>query len=108
MINNNGYNGNSSLKRIGIDFSYTEDQVLEIAKCVKDPIYFIDNYCYIVTLDHGIQPFKLYDCQKTKIKLIHDNRKVILMEGRQQGKTTSAAAYILWYTLFNNTQDICS
>ena len=106
MINNNGYNGNSSLKRIGIDFSYTEDQVLEIAKCVKDPIYFIDNYCYIVTLDHGIQPFKLYDCQKTKIKLIHDNRKVILMEGRQQGKTTSAAAYILWYTLFQDNKSV--
>lgn len=106
MINNNGYNGNSSLKRIGIDFSYTEEQVLEIAKCVKDPIYFIDNYCYIVTLDHGIQPFKLYDCQKIKIKLIHDNRKVILMEGRQQGKTTSAAAYILWYTLFQDNKSV--
>ena len=106
MINNNGYNGNSSLKRIGIDFSYSEEQVLEIAKCVKDPIYFIDNYCYIVTLDHGIQPFKLYDCQKTKIKLIHDNRKVILMEGRQQGKTTSAAAYILWYTLFQDNKSV--
>jgi len=106
MNNNNGYNGNSSLKRIGIDFSYTEEQVLEIAKCVKDPIYFIDNYCYIVTLDHGIQPFKLYDCQKTKIKLIHDNRKVILMEGRQQGKTTSAAAYILWYTLFQDNKSV--
>ena len=106
MLNNNGYNGNSSLKRIGIDFSYTEEQVLEIAKCVKDPIYFIDNYCYIVTLDHGIQPFKLYDCQKTKIKLIHDNRKVILMEGRQQGKTTSAAAYILWYTLFQDNKSV--
>ena len=106
MINNNGYNGNSSLKRIGIDFSYSEEQVLEIAKCVKDPIYFIDNYCYIVTLDHGIQPFKLYDCQKKKIKLIHDNRKVILMEGRQQGKTTSAAAYILWYTLFQDNKSV--
>ena len=104
--NNNGYNGNSSLKRIGIDFSYSEEQVLEIAKCVKDPIYFIDNYCYIVTLDHGIQPFKLYDCQKKKIKLIHDNRKVILMEGRQQGKTTSAAAYILWYTLFQDNKSV--
>jgi hypothetical protein len=106
MNNNNGYNGNSSLKRIGIDFSYSEEQVLEIAKCVKDPIYFIDNYCYIVTLDHGIQPFKLYDCQKKKIKLIHDNRKVILMEGRQQGKTTSAAAYILWYTLFQDNKSV--
>jgi len=106
MLNNNGYNGNSSLKRIGIDFSYSEEQVLELAKCADDPIYFIDNYCYIVTLDHGIQPFKLYDCQKRKIKLIHDNRKVILMEGRQQGKTTSAAAYILWYTLFQENKTV--
>jgi hypothetical protein len=104
MLNNNGYNGNSSLKRIGIDFSYSEEQVLELAKCADDPIYFIDNYCYIVTLDHGIQPFKLYDCQKRKIKLIHENRKVILMEGRQQGKTSSAAAYILWYTLFQDSK----
>ena len=106
MSNTNGYNGNSSLKRIGIDFSYSEEQVLELAKCADDPIYFIDNYCYIVTLDHGIQPFKLYDCQKRKIKLIHDNRKVILMEGRQQGKTTSAAAYILWYTLFQESKTV--
>ena len=104
MTINNGYNGNSSLKRIGIDFSYSEEQVLELAKCAEDPIYFIDNYCYIVTLDYGIQPFKLYGCQKKKIKLIHDNRKVILMEGRQQGKTSSAAAYILWYTLFQDSK----
>ena len=103
---NNGYNGNSSLKRAGIEISYTEEQILEVAKCVEDPVYFIDNYCYIVTLDHGIQPFKLYDCQKKKIKLIHDNRKVILMEGRQQGKTTSAAAYILWYTLFQDSKTV--
>lgn len=106
MANNNGYLGNSSLKRTGIDLSYSEEQVLELARCADDPIYFIDNYCYIVTLDHGIQPFKLYDCQKKKIKLIHENRKVILMEGRQQGKTTSAAAYILWYTLFQENKTV--
>lgn len=106
MANNNGYLGNSSLKRTGINLSYSEEQVLELAKCAEDPIYFIDNYCYIVTLDHGIQPFKLYDCQKKKIKLIHENRKVILMEGRQQGKTTSAAAYILWYTLFQESKTV--
>lgn len=106
MSNKDGYMGNSSLKRVGVQYSYTEEQVLEIAKCSEDPIYFIDNYCYIVTLDHGIQPFKLYDCQKKKIKLIHENRKVILMEGRQQGKTTSAAAYILWYTLFQESKSV--
>jgi hypothetical protein len=100
------YLGNSNLKKIGTVISFTEEQVLEYQKCSEDPVYFIDNYCYIVTLDHGLQPFKLYDCQKTKIKLIHDNRKVILMEGRQQGKTTSAAAYILWYTIFQESKSV--
>lgn len=105
-MNNNGYNGNASLKRTGIELPYTEKEVLELAKCVEDPIYFIDNYCYIVTLDHGIQPFKLYDCQKEKLETIHNNRKVIVMEGRQQGKTSVAAAYILWYTLFQDSKTV--
>ena len=106
MTEETSYLGNANLKKIGTTISFTEEQVLEYKKCSEDPVYFIDNYCYIVTLDHGIQPFKLYDCQKEKIKLIHDNRKVILMEGRQQGKTTSAAAYILWYTIFQESKSV--
>jgi len=105
-MTNNGYLGNSSLKRTEVQHSYTEEQVLELAKCAGDPTYFIDNYCYIVTLDHGLQPFKLYDCQKEKIQVIHNNRKVIIMEGRQQGKTSTSAAYILWYTLFQDSKTV--
>ena len=95
------YNSNSLLKAADQQMTFTDDQIKEYLKCAQDPIYFIENYCYIVTLDHGLQLFKLYDCQKNKINIIHNNRRVILMEGRQQGKTTSSAAYILWYTLFN-------
>jgi hypothetical protein len=102
----NSFSGNPNLKKIGINISFTEEQILEYQKCSKDPVYFIDNYCYIITLDHGIQPFKLYDCQKEKIKVIHENRKVILMEGRQQGKTQSSVAYILWYTLFQEAKNV--
>ena len=105
-MSDTSYLGNANLKKIGTTISFTEEQIQEYYKCSQDPVYFIDNYCMIVTLDHGIQPFKLYDCQKTKIKLIHDNRKVILMEGRQQGKTTSAAAYILWYTIFQESKSV--
>jgi hypothetical protein len=102
----NTYLGNPNLKKIGVPISFTEQEILEYKKCSEDPIYFVDNYCYIVTLDHGLQLFKLYDCQKKKLKLIHENRKVILMEGRQQGKTTTAAAYILWYTLFQESKSV--
>jgi hypothetical protein len=100
------YLGNANLKKVGVPISFTEEQVLEYQKCVDDPVYFIDNYCYIVTLDHGIQQFKLYDCQKKKIQTIHDNRRVIIMESRQAGKTTTSAAYILWYTLFQGDKSV--
>jgi hypothetical protein len=80
------YLGNPNLKPIDYSISYTIEQVKEILKCSGDPIYFIENYCNIVSLDKGLILFKLYDCQKEKVETILNNRKVILMEGRQQGK----------------------
>ena len=100
------YNANSNLKAANVKIQFTQEQVIEYAKCANDPIYFIENYCKIVSLDHGLIPFKLYECQVEKVKVIHENRKVILMEGRQQGKTTTSAAYILWYTLFQANKTV--
>jgi hypothetical protein len=100
------YLGNANLKKVGVSIPFTEENILEYKKCSEDPIYFIDNYCYIVTLDHGIQKFKLYDCQKEKIEVIHKERRVIIMESRQAGKTTTSAAYILWYTLFQGDKNV--
>ena len=100
------YNGNPNLKQIGTTISYTKEQVTEIIKCSQDPVYFIENFCQIVSLDRGLIPFKLYDCQKEKVHTILNNRKVILMEGRQQGKTITSAACILWYTLFQENKTV--
>lgn len=105
-MNDTRYLGNANLKKVGVPISFTEEQVREYQRCSEDPVYFVDNYCMIVTLDFGIQPFKLYDCQKTKIKTIHDNRRVIIMESRQAGKTTTSAAYILWYTIFQSDKQV--
>ncbi len=105
-MENNSYNGNSNLKPIGFEMQYTSDQVKEILKCREDPIYFIENYCYIVSLDNGLIPFKLYDCQREKVDVIMNNRKVILMEGRQQGKTITSAACILHYTIFSSNKTV--
>ena len=98
------YLGNKNLKAAGVVLNYTKEQIEEYLKCAEDPVYFIETYCKIVSLDHGIIPFKLYPCQVNKVNIIHNNRKVILMEGRQQGKTTTSAAYILWYTLFQESK----
>jgi hypothetical protein len=100
------YNANVNLKAANVAVQFTQEQIEEWVKCSQDPIYFIENYCKIVSLDHGLIPFKLYDCQRDKVKVIHENRRVILMEGRQQGKTTTSAAYILWYTNFQENKNV--
>jgi hypothetical protein len=100
------YHGNPNLKSIGLQLQFTPEQIQEIVRCQKDPVYFIENYCHIVSLDKGLVKFTLYDCQKKKVDVILNNRKVVLMEGRQQGKTITSAACILWYTLFQDSKTV--
>jgi hypothetical protein len=100
------YNANANLKSIGVSQQFTNDQVVEYAKCMADPIYFIENYCYIVSLDFGLILAKLPDAVKSYVDIIHNNRKVIAMFPRQMYKTTTTAAYILWYTLFDKNKTV--
>jgi len=95
------YLGNPQLKRVNMQLQLTEDQVREFIKCSQDPIYFIENYVKIITLDKGFVQIKLYPFQKEAVKDINDNRRVIVKAGRQVGKTTMVVGYILWYILFN-------
>ncbi len=105
--NKNSYNGNRSLKQIGYSIQYTYEQVQELMKCKDDPKYFIKTYCKIVSLDsEQLIPFELFGYQEKFIDVIQDNRKVISMQPRQMGKSQTVAAYILWYTLFNNNKTV--
>ena len=69
---------------------FTKEQVEEYMKCAEDPIYFIETYCKIVSLDAGLVAFTLHDFQKEKVMLMLSERRVIIMEPRQQGKTVTA------------------
>lgn len=100
------YNSNHNLKAAGVQLEFTADEIKEYIKCSKDPIYFIETYCKIVSLDRGLVDFKLYECQKEKVNVILNNRKVILMESRQAGKTITSAACIVWYTIFQPNKTV--
>jgi len=105
--NKNSYNGNRSLKQIGYVIQYSYEQVQELLKCKDDPIYFIKTYCKIVSLDsEQLIPFNLYPYQEKFIHTLQDNRRVISMQPRQMGKSQTVAAYVLWYTLFNNNKEV--
>jgi hypothetical protein len=80
------YNSNPNLKAIGVQLQYTPHEVQEWMKCKNDPVYFIKQYVKIITLDYGLQPFKLFDYQVDFIQALHENRRVIGMFPRQHGK----------------------
>ena len=101
-----GYNGNSSLKRAGVEIEYTHDQLIEITKCIKDPVYFIRKYVKIVNVDHGLMPFNMWPFQEEMVKGFHANRFSIAKMPRQVGKTTTAAGYMLWCVLFTDDYKI--
>lgn len=100
------YKNNENIKGIGQPLEYTKEQVDEYVQCASDPVHFINNYCKIVTIDNGLQPFKLYDVQADLIRAINDNRKVLCLAPRQVGKTQVSAGYILWYTLFQPNKTV--
>ena len=96
-----GYLGNQRLKKVGIDLSYTEEQVAEIIKCTEDPVHFIKTYVKIVNVDRGLVPFEMWPFQEDMVRSFHENRFSIAKMPRQVGKTTSAVGYMLWCVLFN-------
>ena len=99
------YRDNPKLKRVGIEYKFTKEQVEEYLKCAADPIYFA-KYISIISLDRGLVPFEMYDFQKDMMRTFNDNRFVIVKCPRQVGKTTTAVAYLLWTILFKDSQNI--
>lgn len=100
------YLGNPKLKKVGVNVELDVDQVGEFVKCAQDPIYFIENYVKIITLDKGFVKIDLYPFQKKAVREINENRRVIVKAGRQVGKTTMVVGYILWYILFNEDKTV--
>ena len=101
-----GYLGNARLKRTGTELSYTEEQVIETAKCADDPVYFIKNYVKIVNVDRGLIPFDMWDFQEDMVRTFHENRFTIAKMPRQVGKTTTTVGYMLWAAIFNEEYTI--
>jgi hypothetical protein len=83
--------------------SYTEEQILEIARCAdpeSGPQYFMDNYFFIQHPTKGAIQYHPFEYQERLIDTYHNYRFSISLMPRQTGKSTSAAGYLLWYAMF--------
>jgi hypothetical protein len=85
---------------------FTQLQMLEWIKCSLNATYFTRKYIKIISLDDGLIKFDMYPYQEDMISLFQNNRYSIVGTGRQQGKTTTAAAYILWFATFHSSKQV--
>jgi len=93
------------VRRSGIVFNRTEEEVQEYIKCKLDIKYFAQKYCKIKTEDGTITHIELRDYQKEILDLFSKNRFSILCSSRQIGKTVNTAITILHFLLFNNDKN---
>lgn len=101
-----GFRNNPNLRPAGAKISYTHDMIAEYIKCKNNPIYFISNYVKVVHPDRGVVNMELYEYQQKMVDTYHDNRKVVFLTSRQQGKTTVSAAYFIWFIVFNDNKTV--
>ena len=70
-MNDATYLGNPNLKKANVQQEWTKKQLQEYTRCMDAPLYFIQTYVRIISLDEGLIPFKMQKieiCQLVKIK----------------------------------------
>lgn len=93
---------NIFLRKGDIVFHYTEKERLEILKCKRNIIYFIEKYCKVKTDKGKIENIALRKYQINQIKDFLENDEIILGWSRQSGKTIGTSIFIIWCMLFNS------
>jgi hypothetical protein len=83
-----------------------KQQIKEILKCGKDPVYFLKTYARISHPMHGLILFDTYDFQDILLHDFNDHRFNIILKARQLGISTITAGYITWLMLFHRDKSI--
>lgn len=105
-MSNDSYLGNPNVKRDGVQQRWTEHEVKEYAKCMKDPAYFARTYVKIISLDKGLVNFNLYPYQEKMFEHFNTHRFSVVLACRQSGKSISSVVYLLWYAIFHPEKTI--
>ena len=82
------------------------NQITEIVKCGKNPVYFFNNYLKIQHPVKGLINFATYPFQDDCVRDFIDHRFNIILKSRQIGMSTLSAAYAVWLALFQKDKNI--
>lgn len=100
LVANPFYDGNIKLLKADLTFQRTQDEINEWLKCKNDILYFVENYCVIMTPE-GRQKVELRDYQRDYLRHLEQNRLSIFLACRQCGKTVTSGLFMLHYICFN-------
>ena len=105
-LNSANFNGHRLLKKCGEKIPYTPKHIEEYKKCAENPVYFAENYVYIINIERGREKIELYDYQKEMIENFAENRFNVVLSSRQSGKTTVTSTFLLWFILFHSDKSV--
>ena len=91
------------IKKAHKKVKYTPEMADQLVRCTDPdtgPMYFMENFMMIQHPTKGKLKFSPFDYQRELCEVYNNNRYSIAMIGRQLGKTTLAAGYLLWYAMF--------
>lgn len=94
------------IRKAGLVFEYTPEEITEIAKCSNDVIYFANNYCYCLQGSKGYKRMKLRKYQERMLHDYQNNHFNCVCSSRQIGKTVTAGIFLLHESLFNVDRNI--
>ena len=97
------------VKLAGVIDEYTDEQVLELKKCMhptKGIFHFALNYVYVLHPMKGMIQWEPREYQIRLLQAFLDHRFNIIMASRQVGKSTIAMIFMLWRSMFFENQII--
>ena len=97
---------NPALPTTEAQFEWTPQMIADLKKCKENILHFAENHFYIVNADEGRIKIPLHSFQKKALRMIRDQRFILLLFSRQVGKTTIATIFLLWIAIFQDDQKI--
>ncbi|WIC41526.1 terminase family protein [Chryseobacterium phage MA9V-1] len=100
------FNNNIELRKADLNWGWMGDEVEEFLRCKEDIIYFANKYCKLVDDTGMTNNITLRKYQKRLLRAMQTKKYVIILSGRQIGKTTTTAIFLLWKLIFHRQESI--
>ena len=97
---------NIYVRRANLLYRYEDFEVREIVKCGIDILYYADTYVQLMTPAGRKMHVTLRKYQRKILRAYQKYKYVIVLTGRQIGKTTTTAVFLSWCVTFKREMTI--